>query len=62
LVGIPEGRIDHAVSGLEHACRSRVEYVASPFEGALLPTVQPIEVEVRGATVFVLDVERCEVI
>jgi CPA1 family monovalent cation:H+ antiporter len=62
LVGIPEGKLEVAVDALKTACRSRVEYLAAPFEGGIYPVGQPLEVEVRGATVFVFDVERCEVI
>ncbi|HEY42403.1 MAG TPA: Na+/H+ antiporter [Anaerolineae bacterium] len=61
LVGIPEGKLDLAVEALKRSCRSRVEYLSSPIESAPHILPQPIEVQVRGATVFVFNVDRCEV-
>ncbi|NIS80398.1 MAG: Na+/H+ antiporter [Anaerolineales bacterium] len=62
LVGIPEGRLEDAIEALKVSCSSRVEYVSSPFETFPYPAGTPMEVDVHGATVFVFDVERCEVI
>jgi CPA1 family monovalent cation:H+ antiporter len=61
LVGIPEGKLEVAVEALKQSCRSRVEYLSSPIESAPHILPQPIEVQVRGATVFVFNVDRCEV-
>lgn len=61
LVGLPEGKVDEAVEVLQRTCRSRVEYVSSPFGGIPFEIGSALEVKVRGATVFVFDVERCEV-
>jgi CPA1 family monovalent cation:H+ antiporter len=61
LVGLPEGKVDDVVEVLQRTCRSRVEYVSSPFGGVPFETGSALEIEVRGATVFVFDVERCEV-
>ncbi|HEY45626.1 MAG TPA: Na+/H+ antiporter [Anaerolineae bacterium] len=61
LVGIPEGKLEVAVEALKRSCRSRAEYLSSPIEGAPHILPQPIEVQVRGATVFVFNVDRCEV-
>jgi CPA1 family monovalent cation:H+ antiporter len=61
LVGIPEGKLDVAVEALKRSCRSRVEYLSSPIESAPHILPQPIEVHVRGATIFVFNVDRCEV-
>lgn len=61
LVGIPEGKLEAAVEALKRSCRSRVEYLSSPIESAPHILPQPIEVQVRGATVFVFNVDRCEV-
>jgi CPA1 family monovalent cation:H+ antiporter len=61
LVGIPEGKLELAVKALNRACRSRVEYVSPPMHGLEVPLGQPIPVEVQGATLFVFDVERIEV-
>jgi uncharacterized protein YaaQ len=60
LVGLGEGRLEGALELLERTCRTRVEYVMGPLEsmpGAMPP---PIPVEIRGATVFALNVERHE--
>jgi CPA1 family monovalent cation:H+ antiporter len=62
LVGIPEGKLDVAVDALAQSCRSREEYLSLPIEGAPHILPQPISVQVRGATVFVFNVDRCEVI
>jgi CPA1 family monovalent cation:H+ antiporter len=62
LVGIPEGKLEVAVEALKRSCRSRVEYLSSPIESAPHILPQPIEVQVRGATVFVFNVDRCEVL
>lgn len=60
LIGLPEGYETTAVKILSKACRRRVEYIATPFEGAPfhLPTQTPITV--GGATIFTFEVERYE--
>ena len=60
FIGLPEGFDATAVQILGKACRRRVEYVATPFEGApfVLPTQTPITV--GGATIFTFEVERYE--
>jgi len=60
LIGLPEGFESTAVNTLSKACRRRVEYIATPFEGAPfhLPTQTPITV--GGATIFTFEVERYE--
>lgn len=62
LVGISEGKLEQAIEALEEACSSRVEYTSSVLDNFPYPTGTPVEVQVHGATVFVFDVERCEVI
>lgn len=63
LIGIENHLLDDLLSLLERNCRTREQYVnplppdAAPI-GSFLPT--PIAVEVGGAVVFVLDVERFE--
>jgi len=62
LVGLPEGKLDQAMEALNNAGRNKVEYVTS-VKG--MPGVifgEPLRVEVKGATVFVFDIDRCEVI
>ncbi len=60
LIGLPEGFEPTAVQILSKACRRRVEYIATPFEGAPFhpPTQTPISV--GGATIFTFEVERYE--
>ena len=60
LIGLPDGRLDEVLSALRTACRQRVEYMSMPLEGSPLPMPAPIPVNVGGATVFVLPVERFE--
>ena len=60
MVGIPEGKLEHAVEALDQACRSRIEYMTSPVEVLPIPLPMPVQVEVKGATVFVFEVERYE--
>jgi CPA1 family monovalent cation:H+ antiporter len=62
LVGIPEGRLPEVVETLERTARSRVEYLSMIPEGVPVPLPDPISVQVKGATVFVFDVERYEAI
>lgn len=62
LVGIQEGKLEVAVDALERSCRTRVEYLSSPVEGAPDIVSPPMSVQVKGATVFAFKVERCEVI
>jgi CPA1 family monovalent cation:H+ antiporter len=61
LVGLPEGKLDQAVEALNNAGRSKIEYVTSPkgMPGVVLG--EPLRVEIKGATVFVFDIDRCEV-
>jgi len=62
LIGMSAGQEAEAVNILSETCRRRVEYVATPLEGAPfhLPLTTPVTV--GGATVFTLEVERYEVI
>jgi len=62
LIGMSGGQEAEAIKILRETCRRRVEYVATPLEGAPfhLPLTTPVTV--GGATVFTLEVERYEVI
>lgn len=62
LIGIPAGKLESAVEALERTCKTRVEYLPSPFVEAPFPPADAMAIQVSGATVFVFDVERCEVI
>ena len=63
LVGVDPERVDEVVGILRGTARRRVEQINPTPTGAeavefIVPF--PVEVEVGGATVFVLDVERFE--
>jgi CPA1 family monovalent cation:H+ antiporter len=61
LVGIPPGKLETVVRALAETCRSRVEYMPMPAtEAGRLSLAPPTPVTIRGATVFVFDVERYE--
>ena len=62
MIGLPEGKLETAVTTLKSATHSRVEYVASPIAGMEPAPAQAVPVTVHGVTVFVLDIERAEVI
>ena len=61
LVGLPEGKLGQAVEALNSAGRSKIEYVttAKGMPGVLFS--EPLRVEIKGATVFVFDIDKCEV-
>ncbi|MFX3619064.1 MAG: cyclic-di-AMP receptor [Sporolactobacillus sp.] len=63
MIGIEDDRVNELLAIIHDQCRSRKQIVSpisaldgSP-EGYIVP---PIEVEVGGATIFVLDVDRFE--
>lgn len=63
LIGVDDGRIEEVLDIIKENCRSRDQLVApiSPMGGnadSYIP--YPVEVQVGGATVFVLPVERFE--
>ena len=60
LVGVPDEKVDDVLKTLQQTARRRTSYISVPREvpGAL--NAQVIDVEVGGATVFVLHVERFE--
>jgi CPA1 family monovalent cation:H+ antiporter len=60
MVGVPEGRLENAVEALEGACRSRIEYMSSPVDVLPFPLPMPVQIEVKGATLFAFEVERYE--
>ena len=62
LVGIPEGQLESTIKVLRDATRGSVEYVSTPLIDMPDRVGQAKQVEVYGATVFVFDVEQCEVI
>jgi uncharacterized protein YaaQ len=64
LVGVPEEQVEVVLAILRKHCHARREFVSPMLplseEAAARHWVQPLEVEVGGATVFLLDVERFE--
>ena len=63
LIGIDDGQVATVMNLLRRTCRRRTQ-VAVPYSPALEPGLlympENFEVEVGGAVVFVLDVERFE--
>jgi uncharacterized protein YaaQ len=63
LCGVAQEQVDHVLEVLRARSKTRTEYLspAPPLvEPGDLMVPFPVEVEVGGATVFVLDVERFE--
>lgn len=58
LIGFPEGQEESIVNALNQSCRRRVEYVATPIEGAGMTLSPPIPIQIGGATIFVFEVEK----
>lgn len=60
IVGIDDDRVDEALELIKKTCESRKQYVSTPVTLDISMDGQvpyPVEVEVGGATVFVLPVE-----
>jgi uncharacterized protein YaaQ len=61
LIGTDENRVDDALAVIQKTCRVR-EQLVSPLPPVVEPVDSyisyPVKVQVGGATVFVLDVER----
>lgn len=60
MIGIEEERIDEVLTLIKKVCRSRKQYVTTPMSLDISLEGQipyPVEVEVGGATVFVLPIE-----
>ncbi|MCL6450964.1 MAG: cyclic-di-AMP receptor [Acetobacteraceae bacterium] len=61
LLGLDDGRVEEALAIIAETCKSRQQLVTplSPIGGPVDSYVPyPIQVQVGGATVFVLQVER----
>jgi uncharacterized protein YaaQ len=63
FIGVPDAKLDEVIQIIREQCHIRTESV-SPVPPLVEPSEVylpfPIEVEVGGATVFVLNVERLE--
>jgi uncharacterized protein YaaQ len=62
LIGLTAGQEERVVRVMAETCRRRVEYVATPLEGAPFHLPMTTPVTVGGATIFTLNVERYEVL
>jgi uncharacterized protein YaaQ len=60
LIGLADGQEQLAVKILSSTCRRRVEYLATPLEGAPFQMPLSTPVTVGGATIFILEVDRYE--
>ncbi|QAT38859.1 cyclic-di-AMP receptor [Clostridium sp. JN-9] len=61
LIGVDEDKVDRVLADIEEICKTRKQVVTSPSPvagstGVYVP--YPVEVEVGGATVFVVDVDK----
>jgi len=63
LTGVEDEKVEEVLSIIRENCQARREYV-SPWPPSLEAgeffTARPVEVQIGGATVFVLNVERVE--
>lgn len=59
VIGVEEGRLDETLALIHSHCHER-EVLHRPGAGALHPDayVNPVHVQVGGATIFVLDAEQ----
>lgn len=61
IIGVDDTRVDELIELIKNTCKTRTEYIASPASeffasGAHIP--MHLEVNVGGATVFVINVEN----
>lgn len=61
MMGVDEDKVEHVLKVIEDECRTRKQVVTSPSPvagstGVYVP--YPVEVEVGGATIFVVDVDK----
>ncbi len=63
LIGVEQNRVDELLALIKKNCTTRNQFI-NPLPPVMEPgelyLAQPVEVQVGGATVFVLDVERFE--
>lgn len=62
LVGIDEAQIDNVLSIFKDTCSQRKHIMTTPVSTGMAGMLAnyPIEVDVGGATIFILDVDRFE--
>ena len=61
MIGVEKDKVDDVLVVIEEVCRTREQVVTSPSPvagstGVYIP--YPVEVEVGGATIFVVDVDK----
>ena len=61
MIGVEKDKVDNVIEVIEKECRTREQIVTSPSpvagsSGVYIP--YPVEVEVGGATIFVVDVDK----
>lgn len=61
MIGVEEEKVNKVINSIEEICKTRKQVVTAPSPiagstGIYVP--YPVEVEVGGATVFVLDVDK----
>jgi CPA1 family monovalent cation:H+ antiporter len=62
LIGIPEGRLHDAIEAIDLTSESRAEFSTADTRDVAPLKGSSKKIEVSGATLFVLDVEHCEVV
>lgn len=63
LVGVEKEKVDHVINIIKDQCKSRKEIAPAPtpiMGNSSMLITYPIEVNVGGATIFVVDVDRFE--
>lgn len=60
VVGLNHGRLPLLLDHVRECCHTRLRYLPSQFDASTVPAMAMIEVEVGGAVVYVLPVERFE--
>ena len=61
MMGVEEDKVDEVKALLSKFCRKRKQVVMSPFSMAdPVVSPMPMEIEVGGATLFTLDIDRFE--
>ena len=63
LVGVEEEKVDNVIEIIKDTCKKREKTIISPYPvtestGMYIPYTYEIEVEVGGATIFVVDVDN----
>lgn len=61
MIGVEEEKVDQVITQIEEICKTRQQIISTPSPvagstGVYVP--YPVEVEVGGATIFVVDVDK----